>query len=205
MAQLQQWRENFVEWLAELRWANQTRSVKRIQLKGVRISQEAEDAVETGLIGCWHVIAIDMPNRSIQLIAGVPGEHVEFTADGKYLSGLERPTPADYRFRAKMESNLGELDIWQDELPREFGAECVYRIVGDTLSICIAGNHGKRPTDLCRDDSRLWCVMTFQRAERPRKRRAGQREKLLEPGSLVPRPLVRDISTRKRRSRGTTK
>lgn len=156
--------------------------------------------METGLIGCWYVSAIDMPNQCIELIAGVPGEHVEFTADGRYRSGLERRTPSDYCYRAKMGSNLGELDIWQDELPRQFGAQCVYRIIGDILAICIAGNNGKRPTDLRRDDSRLWCVMTYQRAERPPKRGAG-RKKLLEPGSLMPKPLFRDISSRKRRSR----
>jgi hypothetical protein len=137
--------------------------------------------VDDPLIGCWLVKSTDMiPDRAVSLIGGLPGEYVEFTADGRYRAGLADRRPAESRYRTIPNADTSQLDIWIVGL-EPLCARCLFRIAGDSLTICIAGNSGERPTEVRRDDRRLWCVMSLERSERPKRRRSGRTTRQPEP------------------------
>jgi hypothetical protein len=81
------------------------------------------------------------------------------------------------------------LDIWITGL-ESLVARCVYKVSGSQLVICIAGNYGERPTEIRRDDERLWCVITSEKTELPKRQKSRPSEPLLEPGSLIPQAFL---------------
>jgi len=138
------------------------------------------------LIGCWRVKSTEMvENRVVSLIGGLPGEYVEFTADGRYRVDIKDESAGSSCYKVLNAQETNELDIWIASLAR-LVARCIYEIHGDTLIICIAGNYGTRPDVIRRDDDLLWCIVTMERAKRPKSRRPRRVPPLLEPGSLIP-------------------
>ncbi len=147
--------------------------------------------MDDALIGCWRVTGSDMVvGRSVRLIGGLLGEFGEFTADGRYRVDLADRRPLDSRYRTSATAETMDLDIWIEGL-ETLGAHCIYRIDGDTLAVCIAGDSRPRPTELRRDDGRLWCVMIFERSVPPKRRRSARSELLLEPGSLIQKAFLK--------------
>jgi hypothetical protein len=147
--------------------------------------------VHPDLSGFWRVDAIDMIHGPVvRLIGGVPGELIEFTADDRMViwRGGRATPPARVRHAPDAESP--GLDIWTDGL-ESFVARCVYRVEGDLLRICVAGNSGVRPAAIMRDDERLWCVMTLSRSRAPR-RRVVPRTFSGEGATLVPGGFLDD-------------
>src|SRR5579859_4508758 len=98
--------------------------------------------MDHALIGCWRVKSTDMiVGRVVSLIGGLLGEYVEFTADGQYRVDLADRRPDESCYRAVPGADLSELDIWIAGL-ESLGAQCVYRVADESLTICIAGNQG---------------------------------------------------------------
>ncbi|QDT14567.1 hypothetical protein [Alienimonas californiensis] len=131
----------------------------------------AEFSNDASLVGCWRVEATDMiEGRTVSLIGGLPGEYVEFTDDGRYRVDLLDRRPSEGPFE-RVRSDFGPgLNFWIEGL-ESLITRCLYEIDGDSLTICIAGDYGPRPVAVRRDDDKLWCVKTFRRCERPRRRR----------------------------------
>jgi hypothetical protein len=149
------------------------------------------------LLGFWSVRSIDMvPDRCVGLIGGLPGELVEFTSDDTYVvwGDPSRPHTTIQHCRWHEKTDPPEVDIWISGL-ESLAAKCVYRFDEEALVIGIAGNAGPRPTDIRRDDDRLWCVVTLDRwhGPPPAKRRR-RRRPLLKRGSLIPEGFLDDVS-----------
>jgi hypothetical protein len=147
------------------------------------------------LVGFWRVRAFDMiEDVAVQLIAFEVGERVEFAAIGKYVMWADPRRPATYRCRSFRRRGVSALDIWVEGLERQ-RSRCIYQVDGPRLHICIAGNRldsarrlrARRPTEIKRDDERLWCVMTCERCDPPPKVRPAKPRKLLEPGHFIPK------------------
>ena len=146
---------------------------------------------DDALIGCWRIKSFDAPaDRVVYIIGGMPSDYVEFTKTGKYVWDLAG-RPMDCHYRAVRAGDVGELDVWIGDL-EPLARNCIYRIDGDVLTICINGTRdGERPTEVRRDDERLWCVKTLERCERPhRSRKLGRPKQLLERGSFIPKDLL---------------
>ena len=138
------------------------------------------------LLGCWRVVNTDMVvGRAVRLIGGLPGEYVEFTGNGLYRLDIERPNPSECHCRTSTSGRLGELDVWIKGL-EPLTTRCLYQIADDGLEICISGDSRERPTELRRDDERLWCLMTLKRAEPPKPYKSGREMPLLKPGKFIP-------------------
>ena len=151
------------------------------------LTPDSDDA----LIGCWRIQQFDAPaDRVVYIIGGMPGDYVEFTKTGKYVWDLAG-RPMDCHYRAVRAGDVGELDVWIEDL-EPLARNCIYRIDGDVLTICINGTRdGERPTAVRRDDEQLWCVKRLERCDRPpRPRKPGRPKQLLEPGSFIPKDLV---------------
>lgn len=129
--------------------------------------------------------------KTVSLIGGLPDEYVEFTNDGRYRVDLLDRRPAESRFSIVLSKPDNGLNVWIDGL-ESLVAQCIYRVDGDTLTVCVAGNHRQRPTVIRRDDEKLWCVIKFTRAEPPKRRRRAKSEPLLENGSLIPKAFTKD-------------
>jgi hypothetical protein len=143
------------------------------------------------LVGFWRVRSLDMiEDRAVQLIAGAGqiGESVEFTASGKYVMWADPRRPATSRCRSFRRGGVSALDIWIEGLER-LRTRCIYQVDGRHLHICIAGDSGRRPTEIMRDDERLWCVMACERCDPPPKMRRAKPRRLLEPGHFIPKGL----------------
>ena len=139
------------------------------------------------LIGVWVIRDVDMiEDTVVSTLAGLPGEHVEFTADGRYVVDLKQKNPCDYLCRT-LQSNEGHpaFDTWIENM--DGVTESIYQIEGNALTICTAGDEKKRPTKLIRNDKKRWCMMVLERAEHPkRKYRRGKTGVTLKRGSLIP-------------------
>jgi len=128
-------------------------------------------SIDPSLPGCWRVLSIDMiAGKTVSLIGGLPDEYVEFTDDGRYRVDLLDRRPAESRFRVVPSESENGLDVWLEGL-ESLVAQCIYRIDGDDLIVCVAGNHGPRPTEIRRDDGKLWCVIQLTRSQSPNRRR----------------------------------
>ena len=123
-----------------------------------------------------------MVGKTVSLIGGMPGEHVEFTSDGRYRVDLMVRRPPESRFSVALSEPDSALNVWIDGID-SFVAQCLYQIRGDTLMVCVAGNHRERPAEIRRDDGKLWCVIRFSRAERPKRLPRSQSEPIPKHGS----------------------
>ena len=133
--------------------------------------------MEDEIFGFWRIVSIDMiAGHAVHLIGGNPGEFAEFTSQGTYLFGARRQfaqgrKPALHcRFETKFSQEISQLDIWIPSL-KALVCRCVYRVEQNRLTICVAGDHGERPTEIRRDDERLWCVITMKKAKLPQSRK----------------------------------
>jgi hypothetical protein len=145
--------------------------------------------MDEAILGYWRVRSIDMvEEKAVSLIAGLGGEIVEFTSDGKYVVWGDPRRPATYLCRTFTRKGRAALDMWIEGL-EPLTTRCIYRVDGSDLLICIAGDSKPRPKEPKRDDARLWCLMSFERSGPPPKRRRAKPRKLLEPGSLIPKEL----------------
>jgi hypothetical protein len=141
------------------------------------------------LLGFWRVRSLDMiEDRAVRLIAGLPDQVVEFTAPGNYVVWADPRRPARYRCRSFMRKGIRALDVWIEGL-EPLRTHCIYHVDGSHLQIGIAGDSGSRPTELRRDDERLWCVLSCERCEPPPRARPARPRKLLQPGRLIPRGM----------------
>lgn len=136
--------------------------------------------------GFWSVRTIDMvPNRAVRLIGGLVGELVEFTADGHYILWGD---PADPDRGEKLfrwhDSDPPGLDIWIPGL-EPLANQCLCRIAEDEMQICVSGDSRPRPTEIRRDDRKLWCVYSFVRWGRPAPIERRRRKKVLHPGRPI--------------------
>ena len=121
--------------------------------------------MSSSIVSIWRVKQIDMTiGHSVSLIGGLPGEYVEFTDDGYYRVDIKDKRPGVSRFKTARSSSWSELDIWIEGL-EALVKQCIYRIDGDLLTICVAGNSGERPTEFRRDDQLFWCLLTMERAK----------------------------------------
>lgn len=118
--------------------------------------------MDARLCGFWQVLSVDMvSDRLVNLVAGLPGEIVEFAASGRYIN-WGQPGEADpHRYVLRwFDTEPPGLDIGLPGFPK---SHCIYAIAGDELCLCMAGDHLPRPTEIRRDDERLWCVKTYKR------------------------------------------
>lgn len=150
--------------------------------------------MDTLLIGLWSVRGIDMvPDRAASLIGGLPGEVVEFTADGRYVvwGDPSAPDRTASRYRCHDTDPPG-LDVWIPGL-ESLVRRCVYQVDGAVAQVCIAGDSRGRPAAVRRDDSRIWGVVTLYRwAGLPPTKRRKRRQPLLRPGKLIPDGFLAD-------------
>ena len=129
--------------------------------------------MDPALVGCWRVVGIDPVGESaVKFLAGLPadlvGDLVEFLDAGCCVTDAASGRPrAVYLCRTFRRGWLACLDVRSAGPPPRV-TRCVYRVDGDRLSICMAGDHGPRPRAVRRDEQRLWCVMTLARSERPK-------------------------------------
>lgn len=139
------------------------------------LSNRRDASIDPSLLGCWRVVSTDMiAGKTVSLIGGLPDEYVEFTDDGRYRVDLLDRRPGESRYRIVPSGAEHGLDVWTEGL-ESLVARCVYQIDGDGLLVCVAGNHGPRPTEIRRDDEKLWCVMKLTRSQYPgRRRRTGR-------------------------------
>jgi hypothetical protein len=119
-------------------------------------------AVGDLLHGFWQVAHVDMvSDRAVSSVAGTPGELVEFRTDGRYVVWGDPAEPEPLRYVLRLlDTEPPSLDIGMAGLPK---SQCIYCVAGDELRLCVAGDHGPRPTDIRRDDTRLWLVKTHVR------------------------------------------
>lgn len=118
---------------------------------------------DSELLGHWRVLSIDMiDGKTVSLIGGLPDEIVEFTDDGRYRVDIKHRNPAESRYCAVASPTNSDLDVWSEGL-ESLVSRCLYRIEGNELTVCVAGNHRSRPTEIRRDDDQLWCVIQLAR------------------------------------------
>ena len=125
--------------------------------------------MDPALVGCWRIVGFDRGKRAVTLRVGLPGDLVEFFGGGGCCvadAASDRPRRV-YLCRTFRRGGLACLDFRSTGLPSRV-MRCVYRVDGDRLSICMAGDHGPRPRAVRRDGEQLWCVMTLARCERPK-------------------------------------
>ena len=97
---------------------------------------------------------------------------------------LDDPLPQ--HCRTLEENGFQAMNAWTEGL---YGlmSLCIYRIQDGILEICVAGDKPPRPTEFRRDDERLWCMLSLERGEAPKKKKGrSKRGPLLEPGSFIP-------------------
>lgn len=154
-------------------------------------SNSPDSPSDPALLGSWRVMSTDMIlGKTVSLIGGLPGEYVEFTPDGRYRVDLLDRRPSESRYSAVVSEPDSSLDVWNVGL-ESLVAQCIYQIDRDRLTVCVAGNHRQRPTEIRRDDDKLWCVITFTRAAPPKRRKRVKSEPLLKNGSLIPAAFMK--------------
>ena len=123
-------------------------------------------ATDSALSGFWEVTAAEqVAGRTLRVIGGIPGDLVQFTEDGRYVIRTDPRRSVEYRYRAEAGSPLPRLDL-SGHNP-DFTTHAVYRVEGDELVICAAANGRERPTDVVRDDERLWVLRRCRRRSAP--------------------------------------
>lgn len=120
------------------------------------------------LVGKWKVRERRMTSKQmVKLIAGLPGDQVEFTKDNRYVVFTDRdPEPFDYICQCHKTEPLA-IDVWVKSMKKGM-AKCIYSVEGDERQICVCGNtkayiETKRPTEIKQDDDQLWCVIVYDR------------------------------------------
>ncbi len=144
--------------------------------------------LDSQLLGLWLVKSIEMePEKAVALIGGLPDELVEFTDQGEYVIWGEPTDPHKRVSRCRCHpTNPPGLDVWIPGL-EPLTAQCIYKVDGNELVICIAGNAGKRPSEIRRDDQKPWCLVQLERWTGPRPKKVRRKRKpLLEPGKFIP-------------------
>jgi hypothetical protein len=93
-------------------------------------------------------------------------------------------------YRTLEENGQAALNAWAEGL---YGlmSLCIYRFQGGILEVCVAGDRPPRPTAFRRDDERLWCLVSLERGDAPRKERRPNRRPSPEPGSFIPTDWVK--------------
>src|SRR5690242_12418899 len=97
-----------------------------------------EERMGSPLVGLWSVQGVDMiPDCVASLIGGLPGQLVEFTADGRYIVWGEPtdPDPTVSRYCCHATDPAG-LDVWIPGL-ESLVRKCVYRHDGAEARLCI--------------------------------------------------------------------
>jgi hypothetical protein len=141
--------------------------------------------MDPALVGWYRVKGFDMVvGRTVSLIGGLPGERVEFTEDGRYRVWELRDLAGDSRYAAWPQKKPAEMDVWIPGM--DVVSRCAYELAGKELRVCVGGDHGPRPTEIRRDDERLWCVIRFERCKAPRAGKAKPAKPTVEPGSFIP-------------------
>ena len=113
------------------------------------------------IIGRWQLMSLDMkPDTSMRLIHGQPGAYAEFTIHNTFqlLAGGAMQT------RIISGKSTGYIDLWNGTM-EELACHGKYDISGDKLLLSVAADSGPPPTQVCRDDDKLWVLYTFQKAK----------------------------------------
>jgi hypothetical protein len=144
--------------------------------------------VEDDIIGFWRVTSVDMiEGVTVSILPGLAGEIVEFSSEGEYILHIPGRSRAS-RCRFLDEPDFVAFDTWIVGL-EGLVTRSIARRNDNLLSVCIAGNYGHRPTELRRDDAKLWVMKEFERVERPVKKPKEPRKR---PPGLIPKGLLSD-------------
>ncbi len=115
-----------------------------------------------------------------------PGDILEFTPDSYLIWWGDPDDPLSMHCRTLEENGIQAMNAWTEGL---YGlmSLCIYRIQDGILEICVAGDKPPRPTEFRRDDDRLWCMLTLEPSEAPKKKKGRSKKRpLLEPGTFIP-------------------
>jgi uncharacterized protein (TIGR03067 family) len=112
-------------------------------------------AKDRSLVGSWDI-------QSVSDWAGSPPRW-SFVADGTWVKSI----PGATRWEGKYTANAPALDLFRgDQAGKRGPMEAIYKIEGDTLTICGAVGRGARPTEFAAPPGSGRALYIFKRANK---------------------------------------
>jgi uncharacterized protein (TIGR03067 family) len=125
---------------------------------------------EPSIVGEWVGEKLVMGGKEVPPAKGVKGMRFTFAEDGKFTAhgDADKPDTGTYKIDAKKDPP--ELDLIVPTGKATEATLGIYKIEGDTLTICITFTFGqkgaKRPAKLESPDDSDVMLMTFKRAKK---------------------------------------
>ena len=122
---------------------------------------------DTSIVGEWVGVKAVAGGKERPVPAG--GVTFTFTADGKFLVREGKREKADEgTYKVDPRKDPAEIDIMAPEDKKQGTIPGIYKVEGDTLTLCIArgGPESERPTKFESPDGARVMLMTMKRAKK---------------------------------------